>query len=235
MLQDYSKDSRTKDGEYYWYVDSQNRLVWRPETGAVDQEIDDDFPYKNISIDRSNESVVNFVLVKGGTLPTGEPIEAKYKDFASMGKNGPKRKDIQGRENYVDNLHGQTMNNIGAAPSDTRPSEVSGFSYPMPVSDVAWQADTQITSDNDYFDRLKSVVKDELRKDGAAVVNNDQNGYYKITLEVHANDNVFGLSDVYQFSLSTLRPNLRKEYRVEEIEYTSTIDRIIFKEDRPTV
>jgi len=69
VMDDMTKGKYTEDGDYFWYVDANNELVWRPEADSITDTISSTFPYKRIEEKRDTEDVVNFVKVKGGTLP----------------------------------------------------------------------------------------------------------------------------------------------------------------------
>jgi len=232
ILEDYTKDSNTEDGDYYYYVDTNNTLVWRPETDNVSDVIDNTFPYKSLELKRDTEDVVNFVKVKGGTLPTGGAIEAQYIDFGSAGKNGLRFKAIQGNENYVDSLHNQTMNSLGADDEDIRPSEISGFSYPISASTVAWQTSNDINSDQEYFQSLKAAVQSRLQDDGKDVVDNQKFGYIEIELEISPKHNIFQLGELFDNQLEDFTSN---ELRVQEVQYGEVIDVVTLREDEPSV
>jgi len=231
VLEEYTKAQNTGDGDYYWYVDSNNELVWRPEDNEVSSSITQGFPYKMISEKRDTEDVVNFVRVKGGTLPTGDVVEARYIDFGSAGKNGLRHKVIQGAENYVKNQHNQTMANIGAAEKDLRPSDVNGFSYPLSPSVIAWDAEQDITSDEEYFRELKAAVKPKLRDDGEAYVDNNSNGYLELEFEINPQQNIFQVGELFDFQLDNFE---NQPYRVQEVQYGHSIDVIRVREDVPS-
>jgi len=232
VMEDMTKAKYTEDGDYYWYVDKDNQLVWRPEGSQVNDVLDESLPYHTARRKRNTEDVVNFVKVKGGTLPTGGAVEAQAINFGSAGKNGLRYKALQGNQNYVDNMHDDTMNAIGANEDTTRPSNVSGFTYPLTVGPVAQQTQSSIDNDGDYFRALKTVAKNKLRKEGEQYIENFKKGYYVIRLEVPSYRNTFNLGELYQNQISGLPSGT---FRVRKIQYNAAVDVVTLREDDPSV
>jgi len=237
ILSDYSNDAETDDGDYYWYVDTDNTLVWRPEEDTSVDVINDSTKYKNIKLKRDSEEVVNFVRAKGDTLPTGGAVEAQYIDFGSAGKHGLRFKTIQSDAKTTSTNHNQVMANIGASEEDVLPSDVSGFSYPLSNSDIPWEESATIDSDAKYLQELKAFVKSKLRARAEEHVTNNRNGYYEVDIDVLAKNNTFNLGEVYDINIDGLFPddNVSKPMRVKEIQYTNNVDNIVLREDTPSV
>lgn len=88
-LEKYSTNEYTEDGNYYYYVDKDNYLVWGPRDGNISNSFDESTDiHKSIKISKDIKDVKNYIIVKGGYDSNRNSIQAYVPDYASIAKNG---------------------------------------------------------------------------------------------------------------------------------------------------
>jgi hypothetical protein len=224
-----SQNSKTGDGDYYYYVDLNNTFVWRPENTDSDKVIDKTYPYISAKEKLDSDDVINYVRIKGDTLPSGKAIEAEARDYGSMNKHGVRFRVVQSESKLAGNTHNATMSELGADSDDTFPSDINGFSYPFTPS---WNGGNSVSTDKEYSDALGSYVRRQLEDEANKIIDVNSNGYFMLELEVSPADNDFSLGENVTVKLPEFP---EKVLRVTELQLTSTVDVVTLKEDTPTI
>lgn len=89
LLKELSTNVATQDGQYYWYVDSNSKLVWKKGSkfgASTYNEVTD--KALGIKIDKDIQGVRNFIIAKGGFLPSGTQIQTYFPEYTSIAKHG---------------------------------------------------------------------------------------------------------------------------------------------------
>lgn len=89
ILDKYLKDSYTGDGNYYWYVNNQKQLSIRKRTNSNRGILTEGVDFKSDKISVSDD-IYNFIIIKCGFDPRGNPITTHYVDEISKAKYGYK-------------------------------------------------------------------------------------------------------------------------------------------------
>lgn len=246
ILRKYSTNEYTEDGRYNWYVNTNNELVWIPESTNPDYTYNQltDTDTKSIKIGKDTSAVVNFVIIKGGLDPKGSPITARYQDFSSSSRHGLKYKYYISDKGLSKTLNNEDMRQLGGSDSDgTLPGNISGVGYPITSTNtlMPWLqviGETEVTSDSDYVSKFRRYIKQQLRKEGKEIVNQFRYGKLKIDIEVGAGTKNWGIGDLIEVSAYnvTLDGTFNtKKLRVEEIRYGELTDIYSLTEDKGTI
>lgn len=177
LFEKYSTASNTEDTNYYFYVDRNNQLIWKPRTNNVDYSFNSETntDYTELSISKNKDGVVNFVINKGQSSPLGNIISTRYDDPVSRSKNGFKPHIMTSQGNYVKEIRERNNITDGDTPS----------SYPFTVNTSGWitkDSDFDVDSDKEYDEAVIAEVKARLRRDAKSFVRERRNG--KIEVEV---------------------------------------------------
>jgi len=94
ILEQYSSETYTEDGQYYWYITKENKLRWYSRFDpSFDRGITFDSTSDGYQIFKSGKDisgVKNHIINKGGTTPSGNPVRFIKQDYSSINKHGRK-------------------------------------------------------------------------------------------------------------------------------------------------
>lgn len=224
LLEKYSSNEYTQDGSYYWYITADNQFVWkRREDLNIDTfnpSIDSHRGYKT---KKDIKEVKNWVIVKGGNDPKGNPIQVRVDNPASRAKHGFKPYIITEYTSYANNKMEQDKSSF--ADNSRYPS-----SYPYVTKWTATQNDTSetphltagstvsVANDAEYNSVIRRETKNFLRRQGQSFINARKNGKFILEINVKPGDYNWSLGDVINVTFH--REGLvSKPMRVEEIMY----------------
>lgn len=242
LIEEYSADNATEDGNYYWYVSRDNKLVWRPKTNEVSSSFDSSVDeYKALKVKKDLKGVVNFVIAKGGVDPKGKAISVKWDDLTSRSKHGFKYKLITLSATKDNDLTEQDY--FYGAGLDTN-EQISSSNYP---TTTGWEATTTRTSSpamtpgskvscsswGDYVTAYRDEIKARLRSQAQDYVNAHRFGKLQVELEF-VNGKGWGIGDVVSISLPEINA-VKKLMRVSSAEYTKESERFVLEEDEGTL
>jgi len=224
LLEKYSQDLYTEDGNYYWYVNVDNELVWQPKEQGVDYEFSTSVDeYKSLKIKKDLKGVVNFVIAKGGYSPNGKPITTRVDDPISRSKHGFKYHLMYDEKTYAEQLFQE----------DGLREEGADSNYPASYPHTpSWGGDP-IASSTAYDAAFRVEVKSRLRTSARAFINERKNGKLMIELEFQP-----GKSWSIGNNVKVTIPQVGKTnnvMRVQDAEYTTTTERYTLIEDEGTV
>jgi hypothetical protein len=180
ILEKYSTEDATEDEvSYYWYVDNNNQLVWRPEETSVSQTFNiNTNDYVGLSLDKDTSDVVNYVIAKAGVDPRGKAIQDRYYDLASMAKHGPKYHIITQTNNHAGSLFKDDMTKLGIGDDASGLPSDAGAIYPFTTS---WGE--SVSDDDDYVEKLRAEAKRLARLEAQNLVKFRQNGKQEINVD----------------------------------------------------
>lgn len=243
LMEKYSQSTYTEDGNYYFYVDSINRLVWRPMTtnssGSFDDSVD---TYESINIKRDLSGVVNFVIVKGGRSPGGRILSNRAFDPVSAGKNGFKYKLIISGKSY-DETVGLDQKKHGNTESEFPPDADLAAGY-----ETAWicsadssdapactkgQTVKNITSKDLYDKAVFREVKIRLKAEGDAYINLYKYGKRTVDLEFTPLKK-WGLGTIINMTIAKIGVS-NYPMRVESRQFTNTTNKYTLIEDEGSI
>lgn len=219
-LERYSADSRTEDGNYYWYVTVDNKLSWKPKTDDVVSTFDKSTDnYLSFKTKNDTQGVVNFVIAKGGTDPKGKPVTTRYDDPISRAKNGFKYYLLISNVPYFSDL--MQLNGVD---NDTYKTTT----YPFTTS---WGV--EVTSPDDFVEKLRAEVTTKLRKEASDFVNARKYGKLMVDLEF-INGKGWSIGDVISVTIPALG-FVAKPMRVQESEISNSGERYTLIEDKGSI
>lgn len=101
LLEKYSSKVINKDTNYYWYIDKDNFLIWRPmSTGTIYSFDSTQDNYLKLKSKKDTKGIVNFVIMKGDLSPSGKVIQTRVDNAVSRVKNGYRPYIITSSANY---------------------------------------------------------------------------------------------------------------------------------------
>jgi len=250
MLEELSSDEYTADGRYFWYVDNANTLVWKADSSFdADTFNDTTDGYRSKKVGKDTSKVKNFVVGRGGTTPSGQPITEYYPDYTSIAKHGMKYHYFTEDNNLCQTLVKADIVKSGGTEADRYPNLSSTFTtswkYEGEDKDLAYDTvatngstitfDTGTTgseanSQADYNQALKLHVRAVMKKHMTELVNKTRGGQRKIDLELQPGQKNWGLGSIITVTDSNLGTT-PLPLRVDEVQYTTNSDRFSLVED----
>lgn len=250
IFEKYSTKNATGDQvNYYYYVNTSNKLVWLPRTSTVSSSFDTAVdPYKEFKTSKDTKDVKNFVIIKGGTDPAGKPIQTFYQDAGSTAKHGFKFQFLVGKNVVAKELLDQDMLSSWGADYKTQnvsyPNLATSFtttwvsSVTTTVEGVTMNAGSTVTinlgSEADNKDAYTAVmrehVKGVLKKEAQQYVDGVKYGKLKADLELQVGQVNWVLGDNIELTAPVLA-STPKKMRVTEIQYGTSTDLYSLEED----
>ncbi len=250
VMEKYSSQQYTTDGTYMWYVDNENRLVWKKEKDAENyyfSSVDTatltaDTDFVSIDIGKNTKDVRNYAIVKGGYDPYGRGVTGRYVDYVSATKHGLRFQYVTDGINYIGDLNEEDITKLEVIHSTKAegklPSTVSGFSYPHQFDWMTEQdpAITAATDDADYVQKLRDYIRKVILTDvGKVVIDSLSSGRLSVKLSVKAGTKLWGLGDVIRCYIpnTTIGSSTtsEKNLRIQEITYGQSLDNYTLAED----
>lgn len=245
VIEDLSSNAVTTDGNYFWYVDINNTLVWRPTiTGsAVDTFNSSTDAYNSIKSGKDTKGIINYIIVKGGRDPAGNPIQKRYVDAVSAAKNGNKFYIYTDPGIQAETLTKQDMDKSDPAKKGQHTQRVP-YSFPFTCS---WQATTTGTSptmtvgvapsvanSSEYVKAIITEITARMDRAGNQLLRDYKNGKLSIDIGFEAGIKTHGLLDIISCTIPEVFTGT-KPLRVREISYTSDTDIYSLQEDTGTI
>lgn len=234
IIEKYSTNDKTTDGNYYWYVNNANELIWRKlsdnplTTTSFDFDTDTFLKFK---AGKDTSKVVNYVIVKGGHDPFNKPIQAYWADYPSIAKNGFKYYVLVTEKKLAENRTAEDCAKAGV-------DNMGSYNFSTPFTPT-WIV-TSYISKSTYQDAFREDIKKELKVEGKSYIDARKYGKFQATITFPAGQKAWGLGDLIKCSNI---PNLDdgsvtipvKNLRIKEIEYSTTTDTYVLEEDSGTI
>lgn len=242
LLNEYSSKVVTGDGNYYWYVDRDNKLVWGPKTDDVKHHFNSStHEYKELKVKKDLNGVVNFVIAKGGLDPAGRAITKRRDDVVSRAKHGFKYKlitlsatadnDLRGQ----DFLYGTGFNKDNPISNNNYPS-VTGWASTVekPSSpEMVPGEKVVIGSWKEYVDAYRAEIEARLTREAQEFIDARRYGRLQVELEF-VNGKKWYIGDVISVTLPEINAN-NKFLRIISAEYTQDSERYVLQEDEGSI
>lgn len=248
MLEELSSSKATGDGNYFWYVDINNKLVWLPTIGgsATQTFNSQTDAYKSIKSAKDTKGIINYVIVKGGRDPAGNGITRKpFTDPVSAAKNGNKYyfytdPGIQGETLTMQDMDASDITKKG------KHTQRTPYTYPFTCSWkatadntdgtpalVAGQSPT-VTNAGEYVSVIRREILSRVDKAGNELISLYKNGKLSIDIGFEAGSKPWGLLELVSATIPEVFAGT-KTLRVREISYTSDTDIYSLQEDVGTI
>ena len=237
LIEKYSSKTATEDTNYYWYIDNDNRLVWRARQATVSNSFNvATDKYKSIKTKKDTKDVYNFVIMKGGTTPGGTAISTRVVNNVSMAKHGFKPYIIVSNAGYAKTL---ISGDLGVDATSSYPS-----SYPFTTTWVSsitsadapsCTKDSTITinSNGEYNTAIKREAKFLLEEEATRFL--DVRGKGKLMCEITFQAGKgWAIGDVINVTIPSIG-KLNNPMRVSEAQYHTDTDTYTLIEDEGTI
>lgn len=226
ILEKYSGRDYTDDTNYYWYVDQDNFLVWRPRGQAVSFEFDETTDeHLMLKVTKDTNDIKNFVIVKAGLDPNNKPIQALAPDFNSIAKNGFKY-------HFLVDENKTARSTYDADLSRFEVDSMEDATYPLtPI----WSEGTSYANYDDYVAGFRNYIKLKAKELGTEYIDLRSNGKAKVDLEFIAGTKNWRIGDLISCNIPKLSNSNSKPMRVENAQYTTAVDTFTLVEDFGTL
>ena len=210
LYEKYSSNEYTKDGNYYYYINDDNELIWRKKTKDSPTTLEES-SCESIKVIDNNDQVINSLIIFCGRSPYGKPIRTYKFDYSSRAKNGAKWKYITKTNTLASDLM--------KAEKEANPSSFddSGDRFPNSYPYTTKWGVT-CNSDDDYE---KAIIDEATRKgkeEGLAYLQGINQSRLKITVQLPFT-NVYTLSTNVACNFPSYDLN-GEILRVTDIQYT---------------
>lgn len=251
LMERYSSRAYNDDVNYYWYVNPQNELIWRPQLSASQASAVADFDastakYTAMKSKKDTKDVVNFVIIKGDTTPSGKIIQTRVDNAESRVRNGFKPRIITSVANYAKTL---VETDRAANPSDFDEGDTNPNSYPfttawtskvVKASNPTMAVDSTVTcaSAKEYNTAVELQAIYELEREADRFL--EARGSGKIQVEITfspgntPNGSIWRIGDVINVTIPELGKT-NDPMRVESAEYSNTTEKYTLIEDEGTI
>ncbi len=253
IIEKYSVDSRTDDGDYFWYVDRDNKLIWRPKSNATESFFSDTIhDVLEIKSDKDINDVRNFFILKGGLGPNNKQIQTRAQDWTSIAKHGMRYKLVISEVNQAKNLVGDDI--LKSYGTDQSPD---GYPVLSTLFETSWVANYTYTTNVYGISVVKGSVV-EINK-GSETLN--KKAYNEVIrteitkrLQQQGEDlktlygkgkkvvDILSMSGQFNWSLGSLIDVTIEDYgntttslRVNQIQYTTETDLFSLEEDTGSI
>jgi hypothetical protein len=221
VLEKLSTDEATADGVYYWYVNKDNELVWRPRTndttGSFNNQTDN---YQSLKIGKDIKDIKNYIILKGGLDPSNKNIQTKYYDAASVAKNRARYHILVDENKKASTLY--TADNAKAGVASLKDAFPAGF---VPTWTTASYANYDA-----YLTAFRNYVKQEVLVPlGRQFVEQRKDGKLSITVSFQPGKGWI-LGQLVPCTITAIGAAV-KNLRVTDIQYTTDEDIFTLVED----
>lgn len=253
VLEELSTSAYTDDGQYYWYVNESNEIVWKKgqdyTTGTFSETTD---KFLSLKVGRDTKDVKNYLIVKGGTTPSGRIIQTYVPDYSSIAKNGFKFYIIVDENKYASEKNEQDIaKSYGNQGSPDRYPNLSTsfittwryFGKARTLTNgTALINNSQVTINTgnegqnkvDYNEAIYWAAYESLVQRAKSILETTSKGRIEVEIAKRPWQTEWGLGQVIACTLLEFG-SVQKEFRVQEIQYSTNIDTYTLKEDIGTL
>ncbi|RLJ02067.1 MAG: hypothetical protein DRP08_04890 [Candidatus Aenigmatarchaeota archaeon] len=224
LLDKFSAKDKTADGNYHWYVDEDNTLVWLPDSTASSQVFDEvNTRFTKLAPTKDVNDVRNFVIIKGGLDPKGRVLQDRYADYSSISKHGFKYYILVDENKTAESVYAADKSVYGV-------DDMADASYPLTPY---WSA-SSIANFSDYADDFRAYIRGILKGIGKTFVDMRKNGRLKVSVDMKPKRNIYRPSDLVScIFIDDIIPD--KDMRINSIDYSTFNDIVVFREDEPSL
>ncbi len=225
LIQKYSSSSKTGDLNYYSYVDSQNRFVWRRSTNTTSRtfSVTTDL-YRSLKTGKDIKEVKNFVILKGGVDPEGRAIRERATDYSSISRHGMRFYVLSDYVKTSGTLMKQDVDSSGV-------SHMRDATYPFTTTWISLATGNYVTAaDYDaYLTAFRLNIKTLLQIEGQRFIESRRYGKLKVTLEFQAGKG-WGLGELISCTIPAVS-DAAKNLRVASVQLNTDGDTFELVED----
>lgn len=233
ILEKYSSNQKTNNGDFYWYVSNSNTLVWRPKISSVDYSFNSSTStHLSMKTSKDKSGIKNFFILKGGKDPQGNQIQTRYVNWSSVNKNGIKYYIMVSENNNARNLIQGDLRRVYG-------DNIGNNSYPsFPFTSTWVSKDTgsviTATSASDYVEKVRNHIKAALVGEARLIAEYLQYGKFTLELTFKAGTKTWGLGTNVECTIPEIR-SIPFILRVKKVQLTSNVDTYTLEEDVGTI
>ncbi len=242
VIEEMLSDKYTEDGTYLWWVDNNNKFQVRSNAGGSlhDYNLSTDTDTVNYKDGKDTKDVKNFIILKGGTDPSGKQLQVVLRDYSSISKHGMRYYYAVSQTRYAENLN---KLDVGVDALDRYPTSLPGSfttnwkaSYTAVVEGVSVVKGNTIdvTTYLEYKEVLREEALTQLRSEAQQIIDGTKYGKLKVDITVRAGAKTWLIGDRINCTIAKISAT-PKVLRVREIQYTSDTDTYSLEEDIGTL
>jgi len=237
LIEEWSSKQKTGDTDYYWYVDNDNKFVWRAKEGNIAHSFNASTDlYESISVKKDLSKVKNFFIMKGGFDTEGHQIQIPYRNYASISAVGTKYLYFVSKANNAQDLIQLDLKSSGADTNARYPT------FPFTTTWVSSITGTHTTIDEGsadaneqkYIKTLRDHIKYELKAEAERLARDLQYGKIKLDIGFQVGMVNWGLGTNIECTIPEIRES-SIVMRVVDIQYTDGKDTYTLEEDTGTI
>lgn len=239
LLERYSQNAFTKDGDYYWYVDSNNEVIWkRQEANPVQNYNSTTDAVKQQRIKKDKSSVINFIIAKGGIGPGGRPITIRADNAISRVRHGFKPHFIVSQNKYAQDLNELDMNKLSITTGSFPTSFPFITAWDSSVTSTDAPAATEgspvtVADEDEYAFAIVREAKHLLRDEADAFLQERGNG--KLMADISfAPGKGWVIGQVVNVTIPEIGKT-NNPMRIQNAEYSNSGERYTLIEDEGTI
>jgi hypothetical protein len=246
-IEKWSTSQATKDGNYYFYVDRDNKFVWFRGDNSTSKSFNSTTAaYKSLKHDVDKEGIVNWIVAKGGIDPAGKPIEAIVPDPVSYAKYGQKPYLLISEKNKAEELVKTDYDSRPGVSSTNYPDLSTSFQTTWysqvtvstvvdgvtmtPGQRVTINKGTEAANKNAYTAIIRKEIEARLRNEATQYMQDIRLGKLELDIEFGPNEVDWQLGDRVTVTIPSIR-STPMELRVHNIQYTTEADTFSLKQD----
>lgn len=220
VIEKYLTDKYMQDGNYYWYVSTENKLVIRPRTNTSLYTLNEGVDFINMKY-TYDPQIYNWIHIKCGFDPANRPISTFQADYTSIAKYGQK---------YYMLVNNQIAEDIMTAEGLTTSTNVYPSSYPHVCSWKDENGNTvTATNDNDFRNKFREQAKVAGKSYAQKFISMNSGLRKKFTLILTPSRN-YTLGTVITVNAPSYNM-VSKKMRITDIQYSGINTILTVKED----
>lgn len=229
LVSKYSKNTATGDLNYYSYIDSQNRFVWRRSTNTASRTfVSTTDGYRSLKTGKDIKEVKNFIILKGGVDPEGRAIRERVTDYTSISKHGMRFYVLSDYVKTAGTLMKQDVDSAGV-------THMRDATFPFTTTWISLSTGNYVTAATyeDYLEAFRLNIKTMLLIQGRKFIESRRYGKLKVSLEFQPGKG-WGLGELIACSIPAVSDSV-SNLRVQSIQLTTDGDKFELEEDIGTV
>jgi hypothetical protein len=222
VLEKYSTTEYTQDTPYYYYLDINNKLVWKPKIN-VPLYILNEEDCNSIDLTDNDANIINYVKIYCGQDARGVGINASYIDYGSVGRHGARGHYLTSTNNISTSIM-QNEVSTNSASFDINNNGWFPTSYPYTT---AWG--TTCSNDSDYNEAIITRATILGTAKGKSIVIESSETKKSATINIPITLN-YSQGELIRLIAPT--NNYNNTMRIEDIQWGSYNTILTLKEDK---
>ena len=225
VFERYSSNTYTEDGNYYYYINTDNELVWLRKDSESSYNLEESQCNK-IAINNKTDNLVNSLTIKCGTDVYGKGITTFAFNYSSKAKNGTKWKIVTSTNTIATSLLAFEIS------SNSESFDSEGDQFPTSYDYTTTFGET-VSSDDEYNTAIREESKRRGKAEGKAYLSSIREEIIKASVTLPFTK-VYSLGGVINCNFPNYSITNMK-LRITEIEYKDFSTILHLREDEVKV